>query len=369
MNSEVDMKIAEEALSEKKSSARDTSKVITYQFPEETAEDQIILTGDRCTGPLHLGHYFGSLKARVNNQYKCKQYILIADVQALTDNFNNPEKVRSNVIEVMLDYLAVGIDPKLTTIYIASAIPETAELTLYFLNLINIGKLSRNPTVKHEIKLRGFGEEVPTGFLIYPVNQAADITQFKATLVPVGLDQVPMIELANDLVGTFNSIYKTNILKSSKALLSETLLLPGIDGQGKMSKSLGNAIYLGDDPKEVSAKVKKMYTDPNHIKVEDPGTVEGNTVFTYLDAFDSDKEAVETLKADYRKGGLGDGVVKKRLEGILQDFMEPIRLRRSEYAKDRGEVMRMLHKSTEYARSIVAENIRDIRRAIGIQYW
>ncbi|NDC37965.1 MAG: tryptophan--tRNA ligase [Proteobacteria bacterium] len=348
-------------------SERSESTVIIHDF-KPTAQD-IILTGDRPTGPLHLGHYHGSLKARVRYQHDCRQYILVADVQALTDNAENPEKVRSNVLEVMLDYLAVGIDPNVSTIYIASAVPETAELTLYYMNLVNLGRLQRNPTVKTEMKQKGFDEGVPVGFVTYPINQAADISQFKATIVPVGEDQVPMIEQTNDIVRNFNRIYKCAVLRECKALVPTGGLLPGIDGSAKMSKSLGNAVYLSDDEKTVAQKIKMMFTDPKHLRMEDPGTVEGNVVFSYLDAFDPDTAKVEELKAHYRRGGLGDGVVKQRLREVLEEFLKPIRARRAEFAADKGEVLRLLKVGTERARAVAAQTLKEAKEAMGINYF
>lgn len=348
-------------------SERSASSVIIHDFTP-TGSD-IILTGDRPTGPLHLGHYHGSLKARVRYQTSCTQYILLADVQALTDNAENPEKVRTNVLEVMLDYLAVGIDPTRSTIYVASAIPETAELTLYYMNLVNIGRLQRNPTVKTEMKQKGFDEGVPVGFLTYPINQAADISQFKATVVPVGEDQVPMIEQTNDLVRNFNRIYKCSVFTECCALVPTGGLLPGIDGASKMSKSLGNAVYLSDDAKTVAQKIKMMFTDPKHLRVEDPGTVEGNVVFSYLDAFDPDTARVAELKDHYRRGGLGDGVVKERLRGVLEELLTPIRARRAEFAADKGEVMRTLRAGTDRAREVVARTLAEAKRAMGINYF
>jgi tryptophanyl-tRNA synthetase len=348
-------------------SERSASSVIIHDFTP-TGSD-IILTGDRPTGPLHLGHYHGSLKARVRYQTSCTQYILLADVQALTDNAENPEKVRTNVLEVMLDYLAVGIDPTRSTIYVASAIPETAELTLYYMNLVNIGRLQRNPTVKTEMKQKGFDEGVPVGFLTYPINQAADISQFKATVVPVGEDQVPMIEQTNDLVRNFNRIYKCAVFTECRALVPTGGLLPGIDGASKMSKSLGNAVYLSDDAKTVAQKIKMMFTDPKHLRVEDPGTVEGNVVFSYLDAFDPDTARVAELKDHYRRGGLGDGVVKERLRGVLEELLTPIRARRAEFAADKGDVMSTLRAGTDRAREVVARTLAEAKRAMGINYF
>lgn len=348
-------------------SARSNSGVILHDYTP-TAND-IILTGDRPTGPLHLGHYHGSLSNRVRLQHLCKQYILLADVQGLTDNFENPEKVSTNVLQVMLDYLSVGIDPQISTIYVASAIPETAELTLYFMNLASLGRLLRNPTIKTELKLRGFEESMPVGFVTYPINQAADIAQFCATLVPVGEDQVPMIEQTNDLVRSFNRIYNCNVFKECKALVPRSGLLPGTDGNSKMSKSLGNAIYLSDSEKTVASKIKGMFTDPKHLRVEDPGTVEGNPVFTYLDAFDPDKNKLEEMKAHYRHGGLGDGVVKQRLREVLEELLKPIRTRRAEFERDPAEVLRLLRKGTESAREIVCKNLGNAREAMGINYF
>jgi tryptophanyl-tRNA synthetase len=345
-------------------SERASSKIITSR--ESVTTRDVILTGDRPTGPLHVGHYVGSLRARVELQDICTQYVLIADMQALTDNADNPQKVRENVLEVMMDYLAVGIAPEKTTIYLQSAIPETAELMMYFLNLVNVGRLSRNPTVKSEILQRGFGNEVPAGFWTYPVSQAADIAQFKASLVPVGEDQVPILELSNDIVRSFNRLYRSSVLRECRALTPPTGLLPGIDGNSKMSKSLGNAIYLSDPSALVAKKVKSMFTDPNHIRVEDPGQVEGNTVFKYLDVFDPDVREVSRLKDLYLRGGLADGVVKARLIDVLEAFLGPIRKRRAEYASDLGEVKRILASSTERARAVARRTLSEVRDALGI---
>lgn len=345
-------------------SERSNSKIIC-DASDVSAKD-IILTGDRPTGPLHLGHYIGSLRSRVKFQDICTQYVLIADMQALTDNADKPEKVRDNVLEVMLDYLAVGISPQKSTIYLQSSIPETSELTMYLLNLLNVGKLSRNPTIKNEIKLRGFGDEVPVGFLTYPVNQAADVSQFKATVVPVGEDQVPILELANDIVRTFNRLYKSSVLKECKALTPKMGLLPGTDGSSKMSKSQGNAIFLSDPSSVVAKKVKGMFTDPGHIRVEDPGKVEGNTVFAYLDAFDPDTAEVERLKEHYQRGGLADGLVKARLIEVLEAFLTPIRARRNEFAADKGQVLAMLRDGSDKAREVVCTTLKEVRGAMGI---
>jgi tryptophanyl-tRNA synthetase len=345
-------------------SERATSKIICERSAI-TARD-VILTGDRPTGPLHLGHYVGSLKARVELQDVCKQYILICDMQALTDNADKPEKVRDNVLEVMLDYLAVGISPEKSTIYLQSAIPETAELTMYFLNLIGVGRLSRNPTVKNEIQQRGFGDEVPAGFWTYPVFQAADIAQFKATIVPVGHDQIPILELGNDIVKTFNRLYKKEVFRTWRALTPASGLLPGTDGSSKMSKSLGNAVHLSEPSNSLAKKVKSMYTDPKHLRVEDPGHVEGNVVFSYLDVFDPDMAEVERLKEHYQRGGLADGIVKARLLEVLEAFLDPIRRRREEYAKDKGEVLRILKQGTDRAREVIQATVQEARAAMGI---
>lgn len=330
----------------------------------------IILTGDRPTGPLHLGHYVGSLRQRVALQKEYKTFVMMADAQALTDNANNPDKIRQNILEVALDYLAVGIDPKHTTIFIQSLVTELAELTMYYLNLVTIARVQRNPTVKDEIKQRGYsGESVPTGFVCYPISQAADITAFKANLVPVGSDQVPMIEMAVEIVRTFNRTYNCDVLVEPKAGLSDITRLPGTDGSGKMSKSLGNAISLGDSADVVQKKIKGMYTDPNHLRVEDPGTIEGNPVFAYLDAFDKDKKELQALKDHYRRGGLGDTVVKKRLTEVLLAELDPIRTRREEFAKDPAQVMRIIEKGTEVAREAAAQTLKEVRKAMRIDYF
>ncbi len=332
------------------------------------SEQQTILTGDRPTGKLHLGHYIGSLQNRVELQEEYEQFVIIADAQALTDNADNPKKVRDNILEVALDYLAVGIDPEASTIFIQSLVPEIAELTMYYLNLVTVNQLHRNPTIKNEIEQKGFGESIPAGFLTYPVNQAADITAFDADLVPVGEDQRPMIEQTSKIVRKFNNTYQP-VLVEPEALISEVPRLPGTDGQNKMSKSLGNAILLSDSPDEIEEKVMGMYTDPNHIRVEDPGQVEGNPVFTYLDVFDSEPEEVRELKEHYRRGGLGDVKVKRRLNRVLQDFLRPIRERREKYAQDRGEVMNILEQGTEVARERAAETLAKVRSAMQIDYF
>ncbi len=329
----------------------------------------VILTGDRPTGPLHLGHYVGSLKTRVQLQHECNEFVLIADVQALTDNAANPALIRANILEVALDYLAVGIDPRVATIFIQSLVPELAELTLYYLNLVTVARLQRNPTVKDEISQRGFGRGIPAGFLCYPVSQAADITAFRADLVPVGDDQAPMIEQTAEIVRSFNRTYDCAVLVEPRALFSPVPRLPGTDGRGKMSKSLGNAIFLGDSAETVRDKVRKMFTDPDHLRVQDPGRVEGNPVFAYLDAFDPDKERLAVMKAHYRKGGLGDTTVKKHLVEVLQAELVIIRSRRAEFARDPGEVMRMLQEGTRRAREVAAQTLAEVRRAMGIDYF
>ena len=334
---------------------------------------KIILTGDRPTGKLHLGHYIGSLHNRVQLQEDPENtlYIMVADQQALTDNADNPKKIQDSLFEVGLDYLAVGLDPSKSTIFIQSQIPQLPELTVYYLNLVTVSRLERNPTVKSEIKEKGFEKSLPAGFLVYPVSQAADITAFKATHVPVGDDQKPMLEQAREVVRDFNRIYDTD------ALVEPELMLPpkgrgrlvGIDGRGKMSKSLNNGIYLSDSADEVEKKVMKMYTDPNHIRVEDPGQVEGNVVFTYLDIFDPDKEKVTELKEHYQRGGLGDVKIKRYLVDVLQNVLEPIRARRAEYENDRGYVLDMLKQGSEQAERVAAETLDDVKSAMGINYF
>lgn len=329
----------------------------------------IILTGDRPTGPLHLGHYVGSLKNRVQMQETCQQFIIIADAQALTDNADNPMKVRENVLEVALDYLAVGIDPFKSTIFIQSLVPQIAELTQYYLNLVTWNRLKHNPTVKQEIVQKGYGESVPAGFMVYPVSQAADITVVKATVVPVGEDQLPMVEQTNEIVRHFNRIYKTDVLVEAKAIIPKFSRLPGIDGKAKMSKSLGNAIFLSDPADVVVKKVKGMYTDPNHLKVEDPGQVEGNPVFEYLDAFDPDTAKVQELKDHYTRGGLGDSFVKKYLTEVLQSFLEPIRQRRAMFAQDKAAVWDILKKGTDHTCAVGAQTLSDVRKAMCLDYF
>src|SRR5262245_52325470 len=322
-----------------------------------------ILTGDRPTGPLHLGHYVGSLKQRVTLQREHDTYVLIADLQALTDHFDAPETVRDHVVEVALDYLAVGLDPGVATIVVQSQVPELAELTFYFLNLVTVARLQRNPTVKDEMRHKGFESELPAGFLVYPVSQAADIAAFRAHLVPVGDDQLPMIEVAAEIVRRFNRIYGTTLVEP-EALLGPVSRLPGTDGEAKMSKTLGNVINLSDPPDIVAARVRGMFTDPTHLRVEDPGTVEGKPVFAYLDAFDPDAAEVERLKQRYRAGGLGDAVVKRRLLEVLEALLTPIRRRRAEWARDRAAVEHVLREGTTRGRAMAGGTLRDVRRAM-----
>ncbi len=331
-------------------------------------KQDIVLTGDRPTGPLHLGHYLGSLKNRLHYQDIYKQYVIIADVQALTDNYEHPHKVHDNVFEVACDYLAIGIDPAKTTIFIQSQIPEIADLTIYYLNLVTIARLRRNPTVKAEIDQKGYGDAIPAGFFMYPVSQAADITCVKATVVPVGEDQLPMIEQTNEIVRAFNRIYKKEVLPEVRAIVPEVARLVGTDGKSKMSKSLGNAIYLSDSADTVAQKVKGMYTDPNHLKVSDPGKVEGNTVFTYLDIFDPNKDEVAELKRHYQAGGLGDMVLKKRLSEILNAFIDPIRTRREKFHNDKSYVMDILKKGTEATREVTAKTLAEVHDVMWLKY-
>jgi len=335
----------------------------------EPNKHHLIMTGDRPTGPLHLGHYVGSLCNRISYQHQYQQYIMLADAQALTDNMDDPGKVHRNVMEVALDYLAVGIDPTLSTIFIQSQIPELTELTFYYLNLVTVARLERNPTIKEEIRLRNFERDIPAGFLTYPVSQAADISAFKATLVPVGEDQIPMIEQTNEIVRRFNRLTNQTILVECQALVPEIGRLPGIDGKAKMSKSLGNTINLGASAAEIRAAVKKTYTDPLHLRVEDPGHLEGNVAFTYLDAFDPDKLALTEMKAHYVRGGLGDGVVKKRLEECLQELITPIRERRLELAQDRAHVLQILKAGTEKAREVAAKTTSEVKAALGLSHF
>ncbi len=334
---------------------------------------KVILTGDRPTGKLHVGHYIGSLKNRVKlqNSGEYHPFIMIADTQALTDNARNPEKIRKSLIQVALDYLAVGIDPEISTVFIQSQIPALFELTAYYMDLVTVSRLERNPTVKAEIKQKGFNDSIPVGFLNYPVSQAADITAFKATLVPVGDDQEPMLEQAREIVRTFNRVYNRNVLVEPQGYFPEKGegRLPGLDGNAKMSKSLNNAIYLSDDAKTVEQKVMSMYTDPQHIHVEDPGKVEGNTVFTYLDIFDPDKDKVAQLKEDYQKGGLGDVKIKRYLNTVLEKELAPIRERRAQYEQDTSAVYDMLIEGSKKANEVANQTLQEVRDAIGLNYF
>ena len=344
-------------------------------------ERKTILTGDRPTGKLHLGHYAGSLRNRVElqNSGKYDMYVFIADMQALTDNAKNPQKIKDNIIEVALDYLSVGLDPEKTCIFVQSQIPALSELTMYYMNLVSLARLKRNPTIKSEIKERGFGETIPVGFLTYPISQAADITAFDADLVPVGEDQAPILEQDIEIVRTFNSIYGKT-LKEPKQLTPENVCkrLPGIDGKNKMSKSLGNCIYLSDTPEEVTKKVMTMYTDPNHIRVEDPGDTKNNPVFMYLEAFSTDEhfakylpefKNLEDLKTHYEQGGVGDVKIKKFLANVLNDVLTPIRKRRAIYENNIEAVYKMLEEGSKKARAKSEEVLARVRKAIGVEYF
>ncbi|HBK4768823.1 MAG: tryptophan--tRNA ligase [Serratia liquefaciens] len=328
-----------------------------------------ILTGDRATGSLHLGHYVGSLRQRVELQQQHQQTVLVADLQGLTDNGNNPQKISANVLNLVADYLAVGIDPQKTTICLQSALPALAELTMYYLNLVSVARLERNPTVKSEIIEKDFSRSLPAGFLIYPVSQAADITAFGATHVPVGDDQLPMLEQTNEIVRRFNHIVGRPVLTECQPLLSNVGRLPGLDGQGKMSKSRGNTITLGADAEQVHKAVMSMFTDPGHLNVKDPGRVEGNMVFTYLDAFCEDADLVADLKAHYRRGGLGDMKIKRLLEDCLQSLLEPIRTRRAEYLADKGELLRILQQGTQRADKISKQTLAQVKGALGLDFF
>ena len=344
---------------------------------------KIILTGDRPTGRLHVGHYVGSLRQRVqlqNTGAYDKVYIMIADAQALTDNAEHPEKVRKNIIEVALDYLACGLDPAKSTIFIQSMVPQLTELTFYYMNLVTVSRLQRNPTVKNEIKMRNFEASIPTGFFCYPISQAADITAFRATVVPVGEDQLPMLEQCKEIVHKFNSVYGETLVDPDIMLPQNDacLRLPGIDGKAKMSKSLGNCIYLSDEPENIKKKVMSMYTDPDHVRVEDPGKIEGNTVFTYLDAFSTEEHFakflpdyanLDELKAHYKRGGLGDVKVKKFLNNVLQDVLEPIRERRHYWEQRIPEVYEILRTGSKEAEAAAAATLHDVREAMRINYF
>lgn len=326
----------------------------------------IVLTGDRTTGPLHLGHYVGSLKSRLVLQDNHRQFILLADAQALTDNADDPGRVGRNIMEVALDYLAVGINPEKSVICVQSCLPALSELTMLYLNYVTVSRLERNPTVKQEIVQRAFQRDIPAGFLCYPVAQAADITAFKATVVPVGEDQLPMIEQSNEIVRRVNRQASREILPEARALVSSVGRLPGIDGQSKMSKSAGNAIPLSATPAEIAAAVQGMFTDPAHLRVSDPGRVEDNVVFTYLDAFDEKRDEVEDLKAHYRRGGLGDVALKKRLDACLQALLGPIRERRAEFAKRPDFVMDVLRTGTARASKVTEATLDDVKSALGM---
>ena len=344
---------------------------------------QIILTGDRPTGRLHVGHYVGSLSERVrlqNSDEFDEIYIMIADAQALTDNAEHPEKVRQNIMEVALDYLACGLDPEKVNIFIQSMVPELTELTFYYMNLVTVSRVQRNPTVKSEIQMRGFESSIPVGFFCYPISQAADITAFRATCVPVGEDQMPMLEQCREIVHSFNRIYGETLTDPKIMLPSNTacLRLPGTDGKAKMSKSLGNCIYLADDEKTVRTKIMSMFTDPDHIRIEDPGKLEGNTVFTYLDAFCTDEHFAEflpeysnldELKAHYTRGGLGDVKVKKFLNNVMQSILGPMRERRAYWEARKPEVYEILKKGSEVAERKAAETLADVRAAMKINYF
>ena len=336
----------------------------------------IILTGDRPTGKLHIGHYVGSLKNRVlmQNEDKYQMFVFLADQQALTDHAKDPQTIVESIGNVALDYLAAGLDPKKSTIFIQSQISELAELTMYYMNLVSVSRLERNPTVKTEIAQKGFGESIPSGFLVYPVSQAADITAFKANLVPVGTDQKPMIEQTREIVRSFNHAYHCDVLVEPEGIFPENEAagrLPGLDGNAKMSKSLGNGIYLADDMDTLKKKVMSMYTDPEHIRVEDPGKIEGNMVFHYLDVFgkEEDQATIQDMKDRYQRGGLGDVKTKRYLLEILERELGPIRERRIEFAKDMGQVYDMYQKGSEVARSVAAETLDQVKSAMGLNYF
>lgn len=346
-------------------------------------KEQIVLTGDRPTGRLHLGHYVGSILNRLKLQESGSPFFyMIADVQALTDNADNPEKVRENVLEVALDNLACGMDPEKTTMFVQSQVPEIAELTVFFLNLVTVNRLFQNPTVKSEAEQKFYKEvqnfedksfskeeaPIPAGFLMYPVSQASDILTFKSNTIPVGVDQLPMIEQANEIAEKFNRFYG-EVFPHIEAVVSETSRLVGIDGDAKMSKSLGNCIYLSDTKEEIEKKVMAMYTDPNHLKVEDPGQVEGNVVFTYLDIFDQNKEEVAELKSQYQNGGLGDVVIKKRLIDVLDNMLAPIRARREELSKNPEAIYKILSDGTLRAREVAKQTMSEVRAKMGINYF
>lgn len=336
---------------------------------QHTDHKEKILTGDRATGQLHLGHYVGSLQQRVKLQHSYQQTILVADMQGLTDNGHNPHKVSANILNVVADYLAVGIDPLHTTICLQSAIPALAELTMYYSNLVSIARLERNPTVKNEIQSKSFGRSIPSGFLTYPISQAADITAFKATLIPVGEDQLPMLEQTNEIVRKLNNIAQEDILVECKPLLSRIPRLPSVDGKNKMSKSMGNTIMLNSSEKAISAAVKAMYTDPQHLKITMPGRIEGNIVFTYLDAFHNDVNYINELKAHYQRGGLGDGTTKKILEECLQEILKPIRERREMFIADKAQLIEILKSGTEKSQDEANQVLNSVKRAFGLNLF
>jgi len=327
---------------------------------------QTILTGDRPTGQLHLGHYVGSLRQRVQLQHDHQQFILVADLQGLTDNGSNPQKISSNIFEVMADYLAVGIDPQKTTICLQSALPALAELSALYMNIVTVARVERNPTVKNEIAQKGFSRSLPVGFLAYPISQAADISAFKAELVPVGDDQLPMIEQTNEIVHKMNSLTTEPVLRHCKALLSDVSRLPGIDGNAKMSKSLGNTLTLSASEEEIHRAVSAMYTDPNHLRVADPGQIEGNVVFTYLDAFHPDKTLVADMKAHYQRGGLGDRQCKNELESCLQELLAPIRERRATFIQDKGMLLELLCRGSERAHLLTQQTLHEVKHGLGL---
>lgn len=326
----------------------------------------VILTGDRTTGPLHIGHYAGSLRNRLLFQDSHEQFLLLADMQAMTDNAHDPAKVRRGVIDIGADYLAVGIDPARTTICLQSHLPALAELSMLYLNFVSVARLERNPTIKDEIRARGFGRDIPAGFLCYPAAQAADITAFKATVVPVGEDQAPLIEQTNEIVRRINAAAGADILPQAQAIIPASGRLPGIDGKAKMSKSGGNAITLSASPDEIRAAVRAMFTDPDHLRVDDPGRVEGNVVFTYLDAFDEDKDALAAIKAHYRRGGLGDNKIKARLVDILESLIAPIRARRQQFARDPGHILEVIRQGTDRARERTEATKQEVCDGLGL---
>lgn len=377
-------------LEENKESLINDFKGLCYNFNKELGgmekdmkNEKIILTGDRPTGPLHIGHYVGSLRKRVElqNTGEYKQFVMIADLQALTDNADNPQKIKENIMEVMLDYLAVGLDPSKTVFLLQSQIPALYELPMIYSNLVTVSRLQRNPTIKTEIKMRGFEKNLPVGFFTYPISQAADITAFGAKYVPVGIDQLPMLEQTREIVSTFNRIYKTDILIQPEAVLPDNEVcyrFVGTDGNTKMSKSLGNCIYLKDSEEEVRKKIMGMFTDPNHVRIEDPGSTENNPVFTYLEAFATEQHFIkylpeyknlDELKAHYERGGLGDMKVKKFLNSVMQEILAPIRKRREYFSQYKPELFDVLRKGTEYSIQYTNLRLNEIKEAIGIGYF